>query len=289
MRQVHPYNIFIADKKLEGIRGWVRRFTANKDLIVQEVKRRDPSARPNKKNRTVDELMKLLKPITDPRDIAFVMEKEREIRRDMLNQLEDFERRKKSPVRKRRSADTENDNLGRPHRRQRMRPEEDPRRHLLSDGSLTRRSAERIVAAAERAALANGWRVCVALADADGNPTIVKRPRHAFPASFEIAVGKARAAAHCGGDAKRLGCALGDPRGATAVVVDGVCCGGIGVAGEASSKLEWVAKAGINALKDGPASFRVTDGSLELVADAEIDALENEDESVGETEITIFA
>lgn len=53
---------------------------ATKDMIAQELLRLNPSARLNKKNITVEDLQLRLPPLTDPRDIAFVMKEERKIR-----------------------------------------------------------------------------------------------------------------------------------------------------------------------------------------------------------------
>lgn len=60
--------------------------------------------------------------------------------------------------------------------------------------TLTSSAAEKAMDAACQEAAANGWSVTVAISDAGGVPILVKRSE-AFPASYEIAVGKAKTAA----------------------------------------------------------------------------------------------
>ena len=60
--------------------------------------------------------------------------------------------------------------------------------------TLTSSAAQKAMDAACQEAAANGWSVTVAISDAGGVPILVKRCE-AFPASYEIAVGKAKTAA----------------------------------------------------------------------------------------------
>lgn len=60
--------------------------------------------------------------------------------------------------------------------------------------TLTSSAAEKAMDAACQEADANGWSVTVAISDAGGVPILVKRCE-TFPASYEIAVGKAKTAA----------------------------------------------------------------------------------------------
>jgi hypothetical protein len=86
VNRVYPYSAFIANRKLAG-GGWAKDLTVTKNLIVQEIMRRDPTAKPNKRHRKIAELTRFLKPLTDPRDVAFVAAKESEFREKMLNIL----------------------------------------------------------------------------------------------------------------------------------------------------------------------------------------------------------
>ena len=67
---------------------------------------------------------------------------------------------------------------------------------LQSTMRLTLAAVERAMAAAENEATANGWKVTIAICDAGGMPLLAKRLDGAFPASYDIAVGKAKTAAH---------------------------------------------------------------------------------------------
>ena len=62
-----------------------------KDLILQEILRRNPTAKPNASKRKIADLTLFLKPMTDPRDVAFVAAKESEFRQKMLNVLAECE------------------------------------------------------------------------------------------------------------------------------------------------------------------------------------------------------
>lgn len=56
--------------------------------MVSELKRRDPTKRPNKSNRGADEIVGMWEPLTDPRDLAFIKKKEAEYREQMSLLLE---------------------------------------------------------------------------------------------------------------------------------------------------------------------------------------------------------
>lgn len=66
---------------------------------------------------------------------------------------------------------------------------------LRSTSCLTSSAAQVAIDAACQVASDNGWNVTIAVSDAGGVPLLVKRCDDAFPASYEIAVGKARTAA----------------------------------------------------------------------------------------------
>ena len=111
-KTLHPYASFMSNTKVEsqsrpksypsvtsltslaittvklGGGGWKRRLTPNKDLVVSELKRRDPTKRPNKSNRGADEIVGMWEKVKDPRDLAFIKLKEAELREQMSLLLE---------------------------------------------------------------------------------------------------------------------------------------------------------------------------------------------------------
>lgn len=255
VNKVHPYSTFLNNRKLAG-GGWVRKLNANKDLVVQELKRRDPMARPNKSNRGSEELVKLFPPIIDLRDIAFITKKEGEFRRKMMNTLNECEMK---PKRGRNSVGGQSSAspASTPFKRPRIAANlcvnlggniAGGSQNVQPNGTiLSSQAADKVMASAEQLALDYGWKVSIAISDANGNPIMVKRVNDAYPASFEMAVAKAKTAAQFG----RTG--PGDfhdvSRGGLAIAIDNVCCGGIGVSGEKPAKLELIANAGIDALR----------------------------------------
>jgi hypothetical protein len=132
VNRVYPYSAFIANRKLAG-GGWAKDLTVTKDLILQEILRRDPTAKPNANKRKIAELTLFLKPMTDQRDIAFVAAKESEYRQKMMNVLAECE------ATNRRIGEV-NDIEGRDQ-------------HLQSNGSLTMNVAEKVMDSAECIAL----------------------------------------------------------------------------------------------------------------------------------------
>jgi len=127
---------------------------------------------------------------------------------------------------------------------------------------ITPAGASIAMAAAELEATLKGWDVTICVCDAGGVPIQVKR--NAFPASYEIATGKARSAAlFCretagleaavnvaGGESRTS--LLSSPfvlmRGAVPFVVNGVCCGAVGVSGVKAEQDELVARMAVSAL-----------------------------------------
>lgn len=243
VKEMHPYSVFMTTPKLGG-GGWIRKLKPNKDLVVQELKRRDPYARPNKNNRAADEMMQLFTPLTDPRDVAFVTMKELEFRQKMINMLKECEDAKKEVRRcslstpsKRPRVDYSNAYAG---------SVEGGGMYIQPNGSLSMHAAKAVLEAAEEYAARCKWKVSIAIVDAVGNPMYVKRMEDAFPGSFEMAIGKAKRAVHF----KQLnGSGAGDAKGSLAIIIDDVCCAGIGVAGE-SAKPDAIAAEGINALRN---------------------------------------
>lgn len=60
--------------------------------------------------------------------------------------------------------------------------------YIHANVSITCRAAEIAMCAAEEVASLHGWKVSIAIADAGGNPIIVKRLCDAIPGSIETAV-----------------------------------------------------------------------------------------------------
>lgn len=135
---------------------------------------------------------------------------------------------------------------------------------LLPTVSLTSAAVEKAMAAAEREAASNGWKVTIAIADAGGVPLLVKRCDGAFAASYEIAVGKGKTAAQFCKDTAQLEAAanvtdgtsraalLSAPfvlmRGGVPFFVNNICCGAVGVSGVKPDQDEQVALAAVNEL-----------------------------------------
>jgi len=136
---------------------------------------------------------------------------------------------------------------------------------FASVGNLTPDAANIAMKAAEAEAVSNGWPVTICVSDSGGIPVHVKRTSpQTFPASYDVAVGKARTAAlFCketglleasvnveGGSSRAA--LLSSPfvlmRGGVPFMVNGVCCGSVGVSGVTPEQDEQTAKAGINAL-----------------------------------------
>mmetsp|Transcript_31421 Transcript_31421/g.66121 ORF Transcript_31421/g.66121 Transcript_31421/m.66121 type:complete len:187 (+) Transcript_31421:65-625(+) len=135
---------------------------------------------------------------------------------------------------------------------------------LQSTFSLTSAAAEAAIHAAEQEASAHGWKVTIAISDAGGAPLLVKRCDGAFPASYDIAVGKAKTAAQFikptgvledsanVSDGKSRSALLSAPfvlmRGGLPIVANGMCIGAVGVSGVKPDEDEQVAMAAVNAL-----------------------------------------
>lgn len=133
---------------------------------------------------------------------------------------------------------------------------------LSSVGNITPQGAELAMAAAQEEASANNWKVTICVSDASGIPLQVKR-LDAFPASYEISVQKARTAALFQKETALLENAVnvadGISRasllsapfvlmgGGVPIMVDGVCCGAIGVSGVTPAQDAQTAKAGVTA------------------------------------------
>jgi hypothetical protein len=135
VKKTHPYSYFFYKKK-----GYKQVFQANKNLIVQEIKRRQPDAKPNQNNRSNDELLEMLTerwPLSG-RDKAYVIETEKEYRKVLLGALnpkdviniDELEKIEKmaSPgsSRKRPSEDTASESQADPPSNKRMAAESAP-------------------------------------------------------------------------------------------------------------------------------------------------------------------
>mmetsp|Transcript_19661 Transcript_19661/g.30879 ORF Transcript_19661/g.30879 Transcript_19661/m.30879 type:complete len:154 (-) Transcript_19661:106-567(-) len=140
---------------------------------------------------------------------------------------------------------------------------------------LTSGAAQLALSAAEQCASIHGYKVTIAISDPGGTPLLVKRTDGAFPASYEIAVGKAKTAAlfrkatgaledsanvvEGSSRAALLSAPFVLMRGGVPIIVGegtgggggGVCIGAVGVSGVTPEEDEEVAMAAVNAL--GPA------------------------------------
>ena len=126
---------------------------------------------------------------------------------------------------------------------------------------LTLADAKRVAAAAEAEARRNDWRVVIAIVDDAGLPVLLERLDGTQPASCEIALHKARAAALFRRPTKALEEIVAGGRlallslpqitpveGGTPLIHEGQIVGAIGVSGVQSSQDGQVAQAGAAAL-----------------------------------------
>ena len=130
---------------------------------------------------------------------------------------------------------------------------------------LTSAAVDRAMAAAVNEATSNGWKVTIAICDAGGMPLLAKRLDGAFPASYDIAVSKAKTAAHfcrptgqleavtnvSGGSSRTA--LLSAPyvlmRGGLPIFIQDVCVGSIGVSGVNPDQDEQIASAAASVLE----------------------------------------
>lgn len=68
--------------------GWKRALQPSKELIAHEILRQNPKAKLNIKNTKIDEFILRVQPLSDPRDIQFVMREEKNIRKRFYELLE---------------------------------------------------------------------------------------------------------------------------------------------------------------------------------------------------------
>mmetsp|Transcript_24775 Transcript_24775/g.40882 ORF Transcript_24775/g.40882 Transcript_24775/m.40882 type:complete len:203 (-) Transcript_24775:2809-3417(-) len=129
--------------------------------------------------------------------------------------------------------------------------------------SLTAAAVEKAIAAGEIEAEKNGWKVTIAITDTSA-PILVKRCAGAFPASYNIAVEKARTAVQFQkktgdlenaanvADGSSRTALLSAPyvlmRGGVPFFMNNICVGAVGVSGVAPDQDEQVANAAVDAL-----------------------------------------
>ena len=129
--------------------------------------------------------------------------------------------------------------------------------------SLTTAAVEKAIAAGEIEAEKNGWKVTIAITDTSA-PILVKRCAGAFPASYNIAVEKARTAVQFQkktgdlenaanvADGSSRTALLSAPyvlmRGGVPIFMNNICVGAVGVSGVAPDQDEQVANAAVDAL-----------------------------------------
>ncbi len=132
---------------------------------------------------------------------------------------------------------------------------------------LTLEDARAVATAAEAEARQNGWAVTLAVVDGGGHLLWLQRMDGAAPISAQIASAKARSAALGRRETKVYEDMINQGRtsflsapglegmleGGVPIMVDGQCGGAVGVSGVKSSEDAQIARAGIAALRLGPA------------------------------------
>lgn len=127
---------------------------------------------------------------------------------------------------------------------------------------LSLADVKKIAAAAESEAVANGWRVVIAIVDDGGHLLWLQRLDGAAPISAQIALAKAATAALGRRESRLYEEMVNQGRvsflsapglealleGGVPVMVDGHCVGAVGVSGVKSAEDAQIAKAGIAAL-----------------------------------------
>lgn len=121
---------------------------------------------------------------------------------------------------------------------------------------ITPAGADIAMASAEAEASKSGLNVTICVCDAGGVPIIVKR--NAYPASYESAVKKANLAAlfqretgNASIEETESGLRLSVlKRGGVPFILNGVCCGSVGVSGAEPEQDEMIARTAVNALQD---------------------------------------
>lgn len=237
IKTVYPYSEFLANRKLGG-GGWVRKLHANKDIVVQELMRRDPNAKPNKSNRSCEELLRLFKPLTDRRDLDFVMKKELECRQKLESILGDLST-------KRVSHDVKEKTPKRPKIEKKVALAEAAANVNLSV-KLDDSSASIAMEAAEKAARDNDFKVTIAIVNAEGLPMIVKRLEGANPHSFDLALAKAKTSCLFQKNSSQLQDFPDISRGGVPLMSNGICIGAVGVSGDKQPNCEKVAYAAVD-------------------------------------------
>mmetsp|Transcript_30557 Transcript_30557/g.64404 ORF Transcript_30557/g.64404 Transcript_30557/m.64404 type:complete len:153 (-) Transcript_30557:167-625(-) len=149
-----------------------------------------------------------------------------------------------------------------------MSSEVDTNTHFSPTVQLTEAAAETAVRAAQEVAAKNNWKVTIAITDAGGSPLLVKRCDGAFPASFDIALGKAKTACHfykctgqledavnvAGGSSRTalLSSSFILMRGGVPIFIDGFCVGAVGVSGVKPDEDEKIALVAVDAVNSIP-------------------------------------
>eukprot|EP00986_Skeletonema_menzelii_P004165 scaffold1394_cov150-Skeletonema_menzelii.AAC.8 len=239
IKTLYPYNEFLANRKLGG-GGWVRKLSANKDIVVQELMRRDPNAKPNKSNRSCEELLRLFKPLTDSRDIDFVVKKELEVRQKLESMLGELNT-------KRVSHDVKEKAPKRPKIEKKVGLA-DAAANVNLRLKLDDSSASIAMEAAEKAARDNDFKVTIAIVNAEGVPMLVKRLEGANPHSFDLAIAKAKTSCLFQRNSSQLQDFPDISRGGVPLMANGVCMGGVGVSGDKQPNCEKVAYAAVDRL-----------------------------------------
>ena len=269
--------------------GWKRSLKPTKDMIAQEILRQNPNARLNIKNVKLEEFVLRIHPLTDPRDVEFVIKEEKIIRERFFGLIgADFSQDEilnKDVVAKPRTvvettpakkytkilANKAPDIVSQyriPPRTKRLKTNESERTPGLSADqkllfpssiSLSSDTAEQGMIAAISSARGNDWNVAVVVVDVSGAPLVAKRMDGSSPASYDIALGRAKMAAkfykntseiedEMSGEEQDLPTSsLIYKSGGCPIFIRKICIGAIGVSGaNNATKDEQIAKHGVS-------------------------------------------
>jgi len=228
------YDIYVFQRTNSlGGGGWKRSLKPSKDMVAHEILRQNPRARLNQKNIKLDEFLLRIQPLTDPRDVEFVMKEEKNIRKrfyelldadytqdTMINQFVVAKPRAVVQTReiqtilsKQKIENEDVDNNSQDivaqykttpnKKRQKTTPTKNQEPAVTSSWffppsfTLSVAAAERGVNAAIKFAEMRGneWDVSIVVVDTTGIPLIAKRMDGACPASYDIAHSRAKNAA----------------------------------------------------------------------------------------------
>ncbi|KAL3790714.1 hypothetical protein ACHAWO_013533 [Cyclotella atomus] len=275
IEEIYPYNEILKDTtNALGGGGWKRSLKPTKDMIANEILRQNPNAKLNIKNIKIDEFIQRVQPLTDPRDVAFIVKEEQNIRRRFYELLgADFSQdavinkdvvakpRTVVPVRssEKRPVSEIDDGIVDQYKitpkNKRVKsfgvgqtPKGNVHQWLFPPSfTLSTQAAEQTMHAAAKFSELHGndWSVSIVMVDTSGVPVCAKRMDGAPPSSYDIALGRAKNAVLFNKSTSQI---EGEKSGGCPIFIGGVtkCIGAIGVAGDTSANDEKIAKYGVS-------------------------------------------